>query len=236
MGLIVDGLIGPILESLGIIEIGEDGEWKKREREARARKESHWFDGIKAWLSALFRCIKGLWTRKERKKRTTDIMSPSEAPNKPRTDRYIKKTLKKISKYEGKVLLSTGEYKVWYGDSMPKESEIEENAVYIVKGKGDQISHVPVLSGIRYDGYYIWDKEKYIEELNKEIEEELNELQQDQIKKVTISTVKECIEKSDHLMNEEHMKLREEARDRWKHSGIVVTDPERVLTITPDLM
>jgi hypothetical protein len=118
MGLIVDGLIGPILESLGIIEIGEDGEWKKRERESRARKESHWFDGIKAWLSALFRRIKGLWTRKKCKDRTTT--PPPEASNKPRSDRNHKKTLKKISKYEGKALLSTGEYKVWYGDSMPQ--------------------------------------------------------------------------------------------------------------------
>jgi hypothetical protein len=91
----------------------------------------------------------------------------------------------------------------------PKDNEIEENVVYIVKGKGDQISHVPVLSGIRYDGYYIWDKEKYIEELQEEIDKELTKI--------------------------EHEQLRKEAQNRWKRSGIVVTDPERVFTITPDL-
>ena len=243
MGVIVDGIIGPILESLGIVQIGEDGEWVKQERKPRTKKESHWLKDIGAWFSGIIRRVRKFWeekflTRAERgnKKKTTVTPPAQEAPPKLNVDTYRWRYLKEIPKFEGKALISSGNYKVWYGNNLPDSDEIMTGVVYIVRGSGRQVSSIPYLNGIRYDAYYILDKEKYDEERKKEIDEKINKLQQDQIKKATINTIKECLEKSDHLMNEEHMKLREEARDRWSTFGINVIDPKRTFTITPDSM
>ena len=166
MGVIVDGIIGPVLESLGIIEINESGEWLKRERKPRTKKERHWFE----WFSGLVRRIKKFWedkflTRSEKRyKEKTETIQPQEIQPHSKRNRYRLKSLKEITKFEGRVLISSGNYKVWYGDFMPEDDEIQEGVVYIVKGRGSLVSNAPVLHGIRYDGYYVWDKEKDTEQ------------------------------------------------------------------------
>ena len=58
MGLLIDGLIGPLLETFGVIEVGENGEWTRKTHEApekeyqkkeREDKESLWERCMK-WL------------------------------------------------------------------------------------------------------------------------------------------------------------------------------------------
>lgn len=217
MGIIVDGIIGPILDSLGIVQIGEDGEWVKKEREPRAKKESHWLEDIRAWFSGIVYRIKKFWedkflTRAERRhKEKIETSQPQESREK--TDTYYpQKYLKKITKFEGKSLIFSSDYKVWYGSSLPSNDEIKEGVVYVVAGGGDPISRTSCLSGIRYDAYYIWDKERYDKERTRGLIDDVLE------------------------MDEEHMALREEADKRWSTFGINVVDPKRTFTITPDLM
>ena len=39
MGLLIDGIIGPVLETFGVIEVGENGEWTRKKREVSLREE-----------------------------------------------------------------------------------------------------------------------------------------------------------------------------------------------------
>lgn len=175
MGVIVDGIIGPILEGLGIVQIGEDGEWVKQEQKSHVKEESHFFQDIRAWFSSIIRRIREFWknkflTRAEKsyKKKTTVVPPDQIAPPNLNVDTYRWRYLKEIPKFEGKALISSGGYKVWYGNNLPDSDEIMTGVVYIVRGRGCQVSSSPYLSGIRYDAYYIWDKDKYDEERKKE--------------------------------------------------------------------
>ena len=219
MGVIVDGIIGPILEGLGIVQIGEDGEWAKKEREPRAKKENHFFQDIRAWFSGIVYRVREFLenkflTRAEKsyKKKTTVAPPDQKAPPKLNVDTYRWRYLKEIPKFEGQALISSGGYKVWYGDNLPDNDEIMTGVVYIVRGRGRQVSSIPYLNGIRYDAYYIWDKEGYDKENYPE----------------------GALDKNDP-MDEEHIALREEADRRWDTCWINVTDPKRIFTITPDL-
>ena len=235
MGVIVDGIIGPILESLGIVQIGEDGEWVKKEREPRAKKESHWLEDIRAWFSGIVCRIKKFWkdkflTRAERHhKEKIEMPQPKEPGQK--APAYSLKYLKKITKFEGQAFVSS---------SFPSNDELKEGVVYVVAGAGQEVSRVPYLSGIRYDAYYILDKDKYDEERKKEIDEKLNDVHENIVYNATHNAVREALDENKNdvldLMDEEHMALREEADKRWNTFGINVVDPERTFTITPDLM
>jgi hypothetical protein len=246
MGVIVDGIIGPILEGLGIIQIGEDGEWVKKEREPRAKKESHWLEDIRAWFSGIIYRIKKFWedkflTRAE-KRHKEKIEMPQPQESKEKTDTYYpRKYLKKITKFEGKSLVSSCDYKVWYGSSLPSNDEIKEGVVYVIAGAGQEVSSVSYLSGIRYDAYYIWDKEKYDEERKKEMDEKLSNVHENIVYNATYNAAKEALDEHRDdaldLMDEEHVALREEADKRWKTSlGVNIIDPKRTFTITPDSM
>lgn len=244
MGVIVDGIIGPILESLGIVQIGEDGEWVKKEREPRAKKESHWLEDIRAWFSGIVCRIKKFWkdkflTRAEKSyKKKIETPQPQESEQK--APAYSLKYLKKITKFEGQAFVSSGNYKVWYGSSFPSNDELKEGVVYVVAGAGQEVSRVPYLSGIRYDAYYILDKDKYDEERKKELDEKLDNVHENIVYNATYNAVREALDENKNdvldLMDEEHMALRGEADKRWNTFGINVVDPKRTFTITPDLM
>ena len=245
MGVIVDGIIGPILESLGIVQIGEDGEWIKKEREPHTKKESHWLEDIRAWFSGIVCRVRKFWedkflTRAEKRhKEKIEMQQPQESGQKATA--YSLKCLKKITKFEAQALVSSGNYKVWYSSSFPSNDEITEGVVYVVAGAGEEVSHVPYLHGIRYDAYYIWDKEKYNEEHKKELGEKLDNVHENIVYNATYNAVREALDEHKHdvldLMDEEHMALREEADKRWNTSlGVNIVDPKRTLIITPDSM
>ena len=252
MGVIVDGIIGPILESLGIVQIGEDGEWIKQEREPRVKKESHWLEDMRAWFSGIVYRIKKFWedkflTRAEKQHKEKietpqhkeKIETPQPQESREKTDTYYpQKYLKKITKFEGKSLLSSFGYKVWYGSSLPSNDEITEGVVYVVAGGGDPVSHASYLSGIRYDAYYIWDKERYDKERTRGL---IDNVHENIVYNATYNAVKEALDEHKNdvldLMDEEHMALREEADKRWNTSlGVNIVDPKRTFIITPDSM
>lgn len=246
MGLLIDKIIGPVLESLGIVEIGKDGEWKETERKSHDKEESHFFQDIRAWFFGIIRRIREFWknkflTRAEKSYKGKTTFAPPDqiAPPELNVDTYRWRYLKEIPKFEGKALISSGGYKVWYGNNLPDSDEIMTGVVYIVRGSGRQVSSIPYLNGIRYDAYYIWDKDKYDEERKKEIDEKLNNVHENIVYNATYNAVKEALDEHKNdvldLMDEEHMELREEAGKRWSTFGINVVDPKRIFTITPDL-
>lgn len=66
MGLLIDGIIGPVLEAFGVIEVGENGEWarknhdttrKEYQKKEREDKESLWERFVK-WLQGIVSRIK----------------------------------------------------------------------------------------------------------------------------------------------------------------------------------
>lgn len=214
MGLLVDGIIGPILETFGVITIDENGEWKKPEKPQGNynKKEKPQREGfiarIKKWLSedhSIRGKVKELlqkqkeekienW-REETKKKDNAFIDALTGEINIGNKRDKKKELRRISKMEGKLLLGTGAYRVWYGDTFPYDDEIMENVVYIVKGAGDSVfSPYSPLSGIREDGYYVWNETKpvsvspsvNVEKLkkeNKELAEKLTDIEKD-LKKI----------------------------------------------------
>ena len=148
MGLLLDGILGPFLEFIGAIEIGENGEWKrvekpkgnydKDERPKKQKKEKPSKTNSEASQVA----------------EKTRLVVKEPEPDKSKI--YI---LKLISKLEGKTLLSNG-YKLWYGDGLPKNDELKPGVVYVVEGKGEYVSSSPIFSGVRYDAYYIAEEVK----------------------------------------------------------------------------
>ena len=66
MGLLIDGIIGPVLETFGVIDVGENGEWtrkdhdttrKEYQKKEREDKESLWERFVK-WLHGIVSRIK----------------------------------------------------------------------------------------------------------------------------------------------------------------------------------
>jgi hypothetical protein len=64
MGLLIDGIIGPVLETFGVIEVGENGEWTRKEHDTtrkeyqkkeREDKESLWERFTKWFNNAITR-------------------------------------------------------------------------------------------------------------------------------------------------------------------------------------
>lgn len=205
MGLLIDGIIGPVLETFGVIEVGENGEWTRKEHDTtrkeyqkkeREDKESLWERFAKWFNNAIARLkdrFKRVPTPKERyhalvrkkdpeelqrtitevtndlKKSVTEITNTLDKQKKAlstlrndlrRTRDISKEKLRKISKFEGKVLASNEGYRLWHGDHFPYDDEVEEGVVYVVIGQGDPISYTGPLAGIRQDAYYVWDKTK----------------------------------------------------------------------------
>ena len=158
MGLLIDGIIGPILETFGVIEIDSEGEWTRTEKKPKGNyqkkerndKKSLW-ERLKEWFLALLSHLK-----KDTKPTPDQLIKANEEAIKEN-----KKTqggeLRKVSKFEGKAMASKG-YKVWYSDRFPREDEAEEGVLYVVQGKGDPIAYSGPLAGIRQDGYYVWDR------------------------------------------------------------------------------
>ena len=183
MGLLIDGIIGPVLETFGVIEVGENGEWTRKEHDTtrkeyqkkeREDKESLWERFVK-WLRGIasrFKAkIKRNRTPEERyraavRKNPEELnKSISEAVNDiinggRKTRDISKEKLRRISKLEGKIMSSNEGYKIWYGDHFPYDDEVEEGVVYVVKGQGDLLFNTGPLAGIRQDAYYVWDKTK----------------------------------------------------------------------------
>ena len=183
MGLLIDGIIGPVLETFGVIEVGENGEWTRKEHDTtrkeyqkkeREDKESLWERFVK-WLRSIVSRFKAEIKRNrtpEERYRAAVRKDPeelkksiSEAVNDiirdgRRTRDISKEKLRKVSKFEGKLLASNEGYRLWYGDHFPYDDEVEEGVVYVIKGQGDPISYTGPLAGIRQDAYYVWDKTK----------------------------------------------------------------------------
>lgn len=180
MGLLIDGIIGPILETFGVIEIDSEGEWTRIEKKpkgshqkkVRENKENLWERFVK-WFQNIVSQIKS----EIEKNRTTEEnhhVGPERIPErlndvaselandivKERVKGITGKRLRKISKFEGQALASTGNYKIWYGDCFPDDSEVEEGIIYVVKGQGDTIAYSGPLAGIRQDAYYVLDNTK----------------------------------------------------------------------------
>lgn len=183
MGWFIDGVVGPVLETFGVIEI-KDGVWTRKEKapegeyqkEERADKKSLWVR-ISEWFMRLRIRIK-LWKtdrmNRKLKKKCDNLQESITNATKMIIDRYTgniqlntekkeepakkEKKLRKISKFEGKALLSTGKYKIWYDRNWPYDEEIMDNVLYIIPGTGKEITDRGYLSGIREDGYYVMDK------------------------------------------------------------------------------
>ena len=168
MGLLIDGIVGPILETFGIIKIDSNGEWTRTEKKPKGKcqkkerddKKSLW-KRFREWFLALLSRIK------KKTKPTQDKLQNTVSDTVNRlikaNEEAIKENkkmqggeLRKVSKFEGKALASEG-YKVWYSDRFPREDEAEEGVLYVVQGKGDPIAYTGPLAGIRQDGYYIWN-------------------------------------------------------------------------------
>lgn len=147
MGLLIDGIIGPVLETFGVIEVGENGEWTRKEHDTtrreyqkkeRENKESLWGRFVK-WLQGIVSRFKA----KIKRNRTPEeryraaVRKTPEKTNKSLTEvvndiissgrktRDIsKEKLRRISKFEGKILSSNEGYKIWYGDHFPYDDEV----------------------------------------------------------------------------------------------------------------
>ena len=192
MGLLIDGIIGPVLETFGVIEVDENGEWTRKEHDTtrkeyqkkeREDKESLWERFVK-WLQGIasrFKAeIKRNRTPEERYRAAVrkdpeelnksisevvnNLIKENEATfTKPisyetRTRNVSKEKLRKISRFEGKVLAANDSYRLWYGDHFPYDDEVEEGVVYVVQGQGEPISRTGILAEIKQDAYYVWDK------------------------------------------------------------------------------
>ena len=163
-----------------------------------------------------------------------------------RTDRYRKKTLKKITKWEAKALLSDERYGVSYSSRLPDDDVIEEFVVYVVEGGGDPISSAHILDGIRYDAFYVWDKEKDMEDAMKETETRLDKIHKQQVREAIHEAVAESFANNKELCDatgvdnemlridlEEHNKLREEAKKRWVTMTPAIDLPTGSIIIKP---
>ena len=135
MGFLIDGIIGPILKTFGVIEIDQDGEWRKTEKKPKGNGLKSLLDRIRGYLFSLLDKLK----------------------SKKKTEKHG--NLRKITKFEGKALMSEG-YRLYYSTRFPKDYELEEGVVYVVEGQGEPIAYSGPLSGIRFDGYYVWDEER----------------------------------------------------------------------------
>lgn len=236
MGLLIDGIIGPVLETFGVIEVGENGEWTRKEHDTTRKeyqkkewedKESLWERFVK-WLRGIVSRFKAEIKRNrtpEERYRAAVRKDPEEL-NKSisevvndiirdgrRTRDISKEKLRKVSKFEGKLLASNEGYRLWYGDHFPYDDEVEEGVVYVIKGQGDPISHTGPLAGIRQDAYYVWDKTNGTFE------------------KIGTTPPKETIIDKD--TGEFTIKSRNDDT-RWYYTGFVEHDPNRNYVIYPN--
>ena len=150
MGLIIDGLIGPVLETIGVITIDENGEWKKTEKpqgnyqkKERTDKESlptrisKWFKGLAHEHTVTHEVNKFLKEAKENqvekdlKEAERNLATKKNVLNKLGRTRKLK--LRKISKMEAKALAGSDTYKVWYGDDFPYDDEIKEKVILKIR-------------------------------------------------------------------------------------------------------
>lgn len=179
---ILDYILGPILSFFGVITIDEEGNWTGKEKDKYEKKErpekktlskrfKEWWEGLNfvrrfrerefaTSISDIREKIRNL-NGKPVKQKPQELQSTiSNAVKKIVSDNYrsqelTKKNLRKISKFEGKSLLSTGKYRIWYGDHFPYDWEAEEGVIYVIRGAGDEVFP---RANIRYDAYYVWDK------------------------------------------------------------------------------
>lgn len=238
MGLLIDGIIGPVLETFGVIEVGENGEWTRKEHDTtrkeyqkkeREDKESLWERFVK-WLQGIVSRFKAKIKRSRKDKEgpnksisemANDIIKGNEAsftnPIKhERLTRDIsKEKLRKISKFEGKVLASNEGYRLWYGDHFPYDNEVEEGVVYVVKGQGDPITYTGPLAGIRQDAYYVWDKAK------------------ETFEPIRTMPSKETLTDKD---SREFTIKSGDDDTRWYYTGDILRDPTRNYVIYPDTL
>ena len=237
MGLLIDGIIGPVLETFGVIEVGENGEWtrkdhdttrKEYQKKEREDKESLWERFVK-WLQGIvsrFKAeIKKNRTPEEPNKSISEVVNNLIKENeatftKPisyerRTRDVSKEKLRKISKFEGKVLAANDGYRLWYGDHFPYDSEVEEGVVYVVKGQGDPIAYTGPLAGIRQDAYYVWDKTK------------------ETFEEIGTTPPKETIIDKD--TGEFTIKSRD-GDTRWYYTGVAMHDPAKNYVIYPNMI
>ena len=239
MGLLIDGIIGPVLETFGVIEVGENGEWTRKKREVslreeyqkkeRENKESLWERFVK-WLHGIVSRFKAKIKRNrtpEERYRAAVRKNPeelnksiSEAVNDiinggRRTRDISKEKLRKISKFEGKALASNDGYRLWYGDHFPYDSEVEEGVVHVVKGQGDPIAYTGPLAGIRQDAYYVWDKTK------------------ETFEPIRTTPPKETL--TDKNAREFTIKSGDDDT-RWYYTGDILRDPTRNYVIYPDTL
>ena len=237
MGLLIDGIIGPVLETFGVIEVGENGEWTRKEHDTtrkeyqkkeREDKESLWECFVK-WLQGIvsrFKAkIKRYRTPEELNKTISEavnnLIKENEATftNPIRYEKLTrdisKKNLRSISKFEGKVLASTEGYRLWYGDHFPYDNEVEEGVVYVVKGQGDPIAYTGPLAGIRQDAYYVWDKTK------------------ETFEEIGTTPPKETIIDKD--TGEFTIKSRD-GDTRWYYTGVAMHDPAKNYVIYPNMI
>ena len=173
--MLIDGIIGPLLEAFGVIEIDETGEWKRvqrvvgpREYQKKERPERpSLFERIKAWFNKLWLEVKERlgWGKSKRVGVNELRRSVNEATktilreNKPRSKVKAQEHLRKITKMEGKLLAGNENYRLWVGDHFPYDDEIEEGVVYVIRGQGEPVApNSRYLSGIKQDAYYVWDK------------------------------------------------------------------------------
>ncbi len=152
MGFFIDGFVGPLLETLGVIEIGEDGEWARTEKKPKGNSLKSLLGRIRGYLFSLLNKLKSKRQIAPKKDVGVPIQDDVKKPEKHGN-------LRKITKFEGKALMSEG-YRLYYSTRFPKDYELEEGVVYVVEGQGEPIAYSGPLSGIRFDGYYVWDEER----------------------------------------------------------------------------
>ena len=152
MGFFIDGFVGPLLETLGVIEIDQNGEWTRAEKKPKENRLKSLLGRIRGYLLSLLNKLKG--------KRQVTPKKDAGVPEQDEMKKPEKRgNLRKITKFEGKMLTSKG-YRLYYSDRFPKDYELEEGVVYVIEGQGEPIAYSGPLSGIRFDGYYVWNKEQ----------------------------------------------------------------------------
>ena len=165
--LILDHIIGPILKSLGLIEIDESGEWFAVEKTPKEkgfnydRKENNepgLLSKFIAWVKKQWEKLKTLFTKK--KAEVSQDYSTRNTVTTIQTNSGGRKKIykcKSIPKMEANILISQG-YGLEYVRYLPEDKDIQPHTVYVVIGGGKEISSSIFLRNIRYDAFYIYDE------------------------------------------------------------------------------
>lgn len=255
--MLIDGIIGPLLELLGVIEIDETGEWKRVHKEYQKKERPErpsLFERIKAWFNKL-------WLRiNEERKKPDDLLAHQwkndekvKAFNNPRSKVKAQEHLRKITKMEGKLLAGNEQYRLWVGDHFPYDDEIEEGVVYVIRGQGDPVApNSRYLSGIRQDAYYVWDKtNERFEEIgtNVDMDSLTGEIDIRRKKADLTAELKGLQKANDELkdsvkglrkslkeLSDTNRKTNEMVKNYWDSSfnGLVVYDPNKCAYLRPN--